>query len=444
MSHFDVIIIGGRPAGASLALRLAKQNLNVLLVDKATFPSLPNVPSSPLINVGTMRLLDELGFAEEDYVYSGGKFTHFAMDYVGLFQVRIPIAAAGLDRQHYYGLDRTRFDNVLWERAASQPTITAKSDFSVNDILRDNHGQVNGITGRNAEGVTERFTADLVVGADGRFSFAARKFGAAKIFELNDNPTASYHAEWENVEPYSAEFPTTASIYNFGTGFFVLCIPIDDRKYIIGTYTRAENARVGAQNLEAEYRKALESVPELQARLRNAQQVTRVVGVNPIENGYREATGAGWALVGDAVHYKDPIDGQGIYDALMGSKLLAEAIYQWKHKGVSWEDAGAEYEQRFRDASYPMLLQTVARAKQELTPAPKFILKTLVRWMLSDPDFQRDFIRYSSRVLNPADFKPGPTPRIILRGLLNDLRARLKASRTASETPAVVREAPVS
>lgn len=440
MQHFDVTIIGGRPAGASLAIRLAQQNLNVLLVDKATFPSLPNVPSSPMINVGTMRLLDELGLKEQDYAYSGGKFTHFTMDFVDMFDVKISIADAGLDRTYYYGLDRNLFDTTLWEHAANQPTVTAKSDFSVTDILRDEDGVVNGISGKNAQGIVENYTADLVVGADGRFSFAARKFGAAKVLEFNDHVTASYHAEWENVEPYSAEYPTSVTIYNFGTGFFVLCIPIDDRKYIIGTYSRAENGRVGAQNLEAEYRKAVESVPALKARLRNAHLVSRVVGVNPIENGYREGVGAGWALVGDALHYKDPIDGQGIYDALMGSKLLAEAIYKWKHEGVEWMEAAEEFEIRFRDASYPMLQQTVARSKQELTPAPRLILKTLVRWMLTDPGFQRNFIRYSCRVLNPADFSPKPTQGMILRGIVNDVR-RYLSSRQG--TPAV-REAPVS
>src|SRR5690606_13871149 len=204
MKHFDVIIIGGRPAGASLAIRLAQQHLNVLLVDKATFPSLPSVPSSPMIHVGTMRLLDELGLNEHDYTYSGGKFTHFTMDYIDMFDVKISIEDAGLERAYHYGLDRTRFDTVLWNHASSQPTVSAKSDFSVTDILRDEDGLVNGISGKNAEGIVEKFTADLVIGADGRFSFAARKFGAAKVLEFNEYATASYHAEWENVEPYSA------------------------------------------------------------------------------------------------------------------------------------------------------------------------------------------------------------------------------------------------
>lgn len=59
--HYDIIVIGGRCAGSSLVLRLANSNLKILLVDRATFPSFPNVPSSPFVQPSTMRLIDELG-----------------------------------------------------------------------------------------------------------------------------------------------------------------------------------------------------------------------------------------------------------------------------------------------------------------------------------------------------------------------------------------------
>jgi flavin-dependent dehydrogenase len=58
-NRYDAIIVGGRNAGSSLAIRLAKQNLKVFLIDRANFPSWPQVPSSPIIHPGTMRLLIE-------------------------------------------------------------------------------------------------------------------------------------------------------------------------------------------------------------------------------------------------------------------------------------------------------------------------------------------------------------------------------------------------
>ena len=76
------------------------------------------------------------------------------------------------------------------------------------------------------------------------------------------------------------------------------------------------------------------------------------MGIKRIENGYRQAWGDGWALVGDAAHYKDPSDGQGIYDALLGSKLLAQSILDWKQDGLSWDVAGEQYQHNLKEATY--------------------------------------------------------------------------------------------
>ena len=89
-NHYDAIIVGGRNAGSSLAIRLARQNLKVLLIDRAGFPSLPQVPSSPIIHAGTMRLMDELGFDEREYSYPDGLITEYVLSFVGHFQVFIP------------------------------------------------------------------------------------------------------------------------------------------------------------------------------------------------------------------------------------------------------------------------------------------------------------------------------------------------------------------
>src|SRR3954447_18397958 len=65
-ADFDVIIVGGRPAGATLAARLGQAGQRVLLLERATFPSVP-AASCPVIYAGTMALLDEIGADEADY-----------------------------------------------------------------------------------------------------------------------------------------------------------------------------------------------------------------------------------------------------------------------------------------------------------------------------------------------------------------------------------------
>ncbi len=419
-NQYAVIIIGGRIAGASLAMRLSQQNLKVLLIDRATFPSWPSVPSSPLVHPGTMRLLDELGLSEEEYTYPDGKATHFIMDMMGKYQAIMPLELLQLDRNYVFGIDRNKFDTVLWQRAKSLPNVTALENFAMTDVVKDATGRVTGITGKSGKEAEQTFTAELVVGADGRFSSAANKFGAKPFEELNDYPSASYHAEWEGVAPYSNQYAQPLMIYQLGDGYSLLCIPIDKGKYIIGNYMRTgETEKVG--KMEDHYLKTIQSVPRLREMLKNARRVTGIVGVRRIDNGYRQAYGEGWVLVGDAFHYESPLDGQGIYNALLATKFLAEAIQQWQ-SGQPWLEAGKAYQQRFYDSSHDMLKQTVNRVKQELyTSPPPFVINTLMRWVLTDPAYQSQFLRYLSRAIDPNSFSFGPSLGPIVRGLLRDI-----------------------
>ena len=421
--QYDVIIVGGRVAGSSLAIRLGGENLRVLLIDRAAFPSWPAVPSSPLVHPGTMRLLDELGLSDDEYTYPEGKVTHLILDMMGKFQAIMPLELLQLDRNYVFGIDRNKFDTLLWQRAASLPTVTACENFGMTDVIRDDAGRVTGIVGKSGDGAEEVFSADLVVGADGRFSLAANKFGAKPFEELNNFPSASYHAEWEGVAHYSDTYPHPLVIYQLGKGYSFLCIPIDKHKYIIANYMRTSDTNFGGK-IEDHYLQRIQSVPRLREQLKNARMVTRIVGVRRIDNGYRQAYGDGWALVGDAFHYESPLDGQGIYNALLASKFLAEAIQQWKG-GRPWLEVGEEYQKRFYDTSHAMLKQTVKRVQQEVyTEPPPFILNTLIRWMLNDPTYQQNFLRYLSRAIDPNSFSFGPTPGPILRGFLRDVFRR--------------------
>ena len=425
---YDVIIIGGRCAGASLALRLAGHDLKILLLDRATFPSAPSVPSAPHVHPGAMRLLDELGIGEFEYTHPGGRVEYFVVEFADYFSAAMATADMGLDRNYFYGIDRSRFDKALWEHAAQAAGVTARDGFAVTQILKDDHGAVAGVTGQSRDDDTaQAFTADLIVGADGRFSFAAREFGAKVTEERNDFTSAVYHAEWENVDDYSSDYPSAICTYNTAKRFMVLLIPIAERKYLIGTYMPSQDAHFGPQGVEQAYTEGLQRVPTLWTRLKNAQRVTDVSGIRPVENGYREAAGAHWALVGDALHYKDPVDGQGIYDALIELKLLAQAILDWKLRGAAWEQAAAAYQQGVMDETYAMFKQTAARVKQTLgMQPPPFVIKTFLRYLISDPDYQRDYLRYLSRAIHPADYKVRPADilKILGQGIAADLGQR--------------------
>ena len=82
-----------------------------------------------------------------------------------------------------------------------------------------------------------------------------------------------------------------------------------------------------------------------------------------IGNLYREAGGPGWALVGDALHQKDPLDGQGIYDAVLTAKLLAQALIDCQRGALSPSAALARYAAEVRAAQAQVIAEVLPRVR---------------------------------------------------------------------------------
>ena len=102
----------------------------------------------------------------------------------------------------------------------------------------------------------------------------------------------------------------------------------------------------------------------------------------------------------------------------------------------------AEYQRTLHDATHPMYLETVGRLRRELyEEPPPFIIKTLIRWMLNSPEYQRDFIRLITRSSDPANWQsPGVMRRAVLQGIKNDVLSLFRRSKV--EAPLTVAELP--
>src|SRR5687768_3033238 len=111
-THYDIIIVGGRPAGSTLAVRLGQQGLRVLLLERAVFPS-PHPASSPIIYASAMSLLDEIGALEADYARNTPRIHRWVNELYDQFRIFVPVPEA-FGRDYGYAIDRAHFDDVLW------------------------------------------------------------------------------------------------------------------------------------------------------------------------------------------------------------------------------------------------------------------------------------------------------------------------------------------
>jgi flavin-dependent dehydrogenase len=427
MEMYDVIIVGGRPAGSTLAARLGRQKLKVLMVERGTLPTLPAV-SSPIIYASTMGLLDEVGAKEAVYAAGTPKIERMIQVLSSELQTAIRLPE-GYGRDYAYAVDRARFDAALWDNALRYPTVTGWQNFAVTDLLWEGD-RVVGVIGRGEDKVEKQLRARLVVGADGRFSLVARKVNAQTRDEYPEYPASIYYAYWRNLQPYD-EGTATAVAYAGEPGYGYLVMDSADNTAAVVVEGQAALFE-DVKDAERYYLDLLKRNPLVCKRLEGAERVTTVRGMKKVGNLYREAGGSGWALVGDAYHQKDPLDGQGIYNAVFSAKALAYAIQKWNAGEMDWKAAVEWYDETVRIKTYGTYKALLTRVQTSLyAPAPPdWVLDKFTRWVMDDPDMQALMGKMLTRQIS-ADVMTLMTPPVIaramLRGGLRDLVDAAKA-----------------
>ncbi|MCE7948414.1 MAG: NAD(P)/FAD-dependent oxidoreductase [Chloroflexi bacterium CFX4] len=433
-TRFDVIIVGGRPAGATLAARLAQGGLRVLLLDRATFPSLPAV-SSPIIYACTMALLDEIGADEAAYAHNTPKIRKLISETRDYYRA-IAVIPEDRGRDYAYAIDRARFDNALWEQAAHTDGVTALPGFAVSDLLWDGE-RVIGVTGRrHGSHALENFHAETVVGADGRWSLVARKVNAP-LYNVDDAPTTSlYYAYWRDVQPYDLDEPLMIAHGTLdGLGYLTMDSADGTTAVVCEAHTETiARFSQGAGEPEALYTALLQNAPRIWARLQGAERVTTVRGLKHTPNYYRQPFGAGWALVGDAVHHKDPLGGQGIYDAIFSAKAFAEQYLAYKRGTFGYITALSRYKEALEAETLPIYFNTLA-ARANLNP-PNAFQRLLGRYLMESPEVSEVLARVPAR-MGSADTLM-TTRRILLtvaKGVAWDARRTLTSEMSPSAVP---------
>jgi flavin-dependent dehydrogenase len=423
--HYDVIIVGGRPAGSTLAARLGALRLRVLLLERATFPSLP-AASSPIIYSPTLKMLDEIGADEAQYARGTPRIRR-VIAHSKAYQVTVNIPMAH-GRDYGYAIDRARFDAALWDNALRFPTVEGHQGVTVTDLLWEGD-RVVGVLAQQGKGTPERITADLVVGADGRFSRVAQAVNAAVKDEYTALPTSLYYAYWRNIKPYDDLGPSAVA-YEGGYGYGFLMMESADNTGVVTMEGQADLLDPAGGKVKEFYLDLVMGNPDIARRLDGAEMITNVRGMRRIGNRYRQPGGQGWALVGDAYHQHDPLDGQGIFNAVFSAKSLAWAIAYWKRHDKTWSGALRWYDQTVRMktfGAYQAALNSVQMNLYGARDLPGWAL-TGMRWLAEDPSLHDLMGKMLTRQL-PAELMLMLYPPLVagamVRGPLRDLRKRL-------------------
>ena len=389
-SRYDVVIAGARCAGAATAMLLARQGLRVLVVDPARRGS-DTLSTHALMRAGVLQLhrwglLDAIRSAETPAI----RTTTF---HYGEEAVEVPIKPMdGVDA--LFAPRRTVLDPVLVDAALAAGAEVVHGQ-SVVDLLRAPGGRVRGarIAGADRRGID--VAADLVIGADGVRSRVARILEADLTYTV-PHTTASIYGYWRGLGLEGFH-------WFFNIGASVGAIPTNDGDTCVFASlppTRFQNDR--RNGMDTLYRDVLSDVSlELARRVAGSEGSGKLRAFAGVTGFLRRAAGPGWALVGDAGYFKDPLTAHGITDALRDAELLARAVAEGR------DDALAGY-QATRDDLVKGLLDVTDRISSfewDLDEVKEDHL-VLSREMNAEVDLLRTLDK--EFVAPPA---PTPTPR---------------------------------
>jgi flavin-dependent dehydrogenase len=312
--RWDAVVVGGRVAGAATALLTARRGLRVLVLERAPAPGTDTLSTHALMRTAVLQLhrwgvLPGIVAAGTPPVR---RTTFHYGDQIETVEIEPRPGMPSL-----FAPRRTLLDALLIE-AAGAAGAEVRFGVAAEGLLWEG-SRVTGVAARSRKGHREVLHADLVVAADGMSSQVARWLEAPVTWQGTGSGAMVYgYYSGLAAEGYSWRYRTGGSAGTIPTNDGLTCV-------WAGGPTAGGPAFAGA--LDDWFERRLRSVaPDLALRLGEARLEGRLRGFPGLPGYLRRAFGPGWALVGDAGAFRDPLSAHGISDALRDAELLTRSI----------------------------------------------------------------------------------------------------------------------
>jgi len=335
-------VIGAGPAGSATALFLARAGYDVTLLDRATFPR--DKPCGEYLTPGAVRMLrDELGVLPELMAAGAARLTR---------ETVVPHRSQAFSGPtDALACPRTVTDKVLRD-AAQAAGARVIEGMNVRRILRDDSG-IRGAAGLASDGTEHEFQAQVTVGADGTRSLLAREMAVVRPIPRLQRIALVTHYDTGNTTPETAvtmHLPRDRSDACCGVG--AACGPDGTRNVNIVVPMSEAGRMAGRRQAYFEERLHV-SFPQVWEWVQDAAPAGPLQAVGCFGHHTTRAADDGAALVGDAATFIHPFTGEGVFFALRGAQLAAQAIGEALARG---------------DVSRPSLQSYDAARRSELLP----------------------------------------------------------------------------
>jgi flavin-dependent dehydrogenase len=330
--QYDVLVLGGGPAGSTTALVLAREGKRVLLLERSTFPRL-HVGESFLPR--NLALIRELGLEAElrkipQVEKHGAEFIMgHGRDGASLFWFTDHFTRG---EKVAFNIERAPFDQMLLD-AARAAGAEVHEDCAVKKILRLEDGHVEALTDLG------EISARYVVDATGQATFLGKHLGLRKVHPSHRKIACFSH--FENMDRRPAPEGGFIVIVICDEGWFWL-IPLDETRTSVGVVMDAERAKQIGIPSEQLLAWAIERCPAVKSRMSAAVQTVEPNVLADFSYRCAPYAGPGYFLAGDAAVFVDPTFSTGVCMGMMSGTEAARGISELM-RGASPETVRRRY-----------------------------------------------------------------------------------------------------
>jgi len=314
-SRYDVVVVGARCAGAATAFLLARAGAKVLLIDRQIYGS-DTLSTHALMRTGVLQL-HRWGLLPQVMASNTPEVRSTTFHYGGR-PLRIDLKSEhGIG--HLCAPRRTVLDRILVD-AARAAGAEVRHGVVLSDLEFDASDRVTGASLKDVIGLDSRVRCDMLIGADGRES---------KVASLVNAETYATSETWSGcVYGYFENLDRDGYHWHFARDAAASIIPTNHEQHcVVASVPGPAFSATFRGNVEDGFMRIMEAnSPELADDVRRARLVARLRGFAGVRGHMRQAYGRGWALVGDAGYFKDPLTAHGITDALRDAELLVGAL----------------------------------------------------------------------------------------------------------------------
>jgi len=311
---FDVVIVGGGPAGSTAGTLLAKHGWNVAIFEKEEFPRF-KIGESLL--PGSLRTFERMGVKEkidraEVIVKYGGKIISACGTrsnrflFCDAFRCKYPTA---------YQVERSMFDQLLLDHAAENGCRVSQGT-NVTNLAFDQ----DGVTVRAGD---KTIHARFLIDCSGRNSLVGSRFRLRQNYPHLRKFSLFAHFEGVDREP-GIDGTLTKMIR--GKDRWIWIIPITAKKTSIGIVLEAQTFKRMRLEPEEAFNRILQENPKVIEQMSQARRVTDVHATGDFSFRNKRFTGERWVLAGDAAGFIDPVWSSGVFIATLSGEKAADML----------------------------------------------------------------------------------------------------------------------